>query len=81
MTSKQNKSIKEKPEHDYFCYKKLFELFEKKGITTYTIRKENIISQAALTKLKNGGDIDTRTLRRLCKYLKCQVGDIMTYIP
>lgn len=65
-----------------FIYDKLFELFKQKGITTYTIRKENIVSQAALTKMKNGeGNIDTRTLERLCAFLDCQPGDIMEYVP
>ena len=63
-----------------FKYNKLFDLLKERGITTYKIRKENIISQAALTKMKNGeGNIDTRTLERLCSYLQCQPGDIMEY--
>lgn len=65
-----------------FKYDKLFDLFKEKKITTYKIRKENIISQAALTKMKNGnGNIDTRTLERLCAILHCQPGDIMEYVP
>ena len=65
-----------------FKYDKLFELLKQKGITTYRIRKENIISQAALTKMKNGeGNIDTRTLERLCKVLDCQPGDMLEYVP
>ena len=64
-----------------FKYDKLFQLLKDRGITTYKIRKENIISQAALTKMKNGkGNIDTRTLERLCSYLNCQPGDIMEYV-
>ena len=64
-----------------FKYDKLFDLLKQKGITSYRIRKENIISQAALTKMKNGeGNIDTRTLERLCAVLHCQPGDIMEYI-
>ncbi len=64
-----------------FKYDKLFKLLEEKGISTYKIRKENIISQGALTKMKNGeGNIDTRTLERLCKVLKCQPNDIMEYV-
>ena len=32
-------------------------------------------------KMKNGdGNIDTRTLERLCSYLHCQPGDIMEYV-
>lgn len=64
-----------------FKYDKLFELLKKKGITTYRIRQDNLISQAALTKMKNGdGNIDTRTLERLCAVLNCQPGDIMEYV-
>lgn len=64
-----------------FKYDKLFELLKEKGISTYKIRKENLISQAALTKMKNGdGNIDTRTLERLCAVLHCQPSDIMEYV-
>lgn len=64
-----------------FKYDKLFELLKQKGINTYKIRQENLISQAALTKMKNGeGNIDTRTLERLCSLLQCQPGDLMEYI-
>lgn len=64
-----------------FKYDKLFELLKERGITTYKIRQENLVSQAALTKMKNGnGNIDTRTLERLCAVLHCQPGDIMEYV-
>ena len=64
-----------------FKYDKLFELLKEHGITTYKIRKDNLISQAALTKMKSGeGNIDTRTLERLCSFLKCQPGDIMEFV-
>ncbi len=63
-------------------YDKLFKIFEERGITTYTIRKDNIMSQSALTKMKNGtGSIDTRTIEKLCMILECQPGDIMEYVP
>ena len=64
-----------------FSYNKLFNLLKERGITTYKIRKDNLISQAALTKMKNGGgNIDTRTLERICSVLHCQPGDIMEYV-
>lgn len=63
-----------------FKYDKLFKLLKEKGISFYKIRQENLISQAALTKMKNGtGNVDTRTLERICKLLNCQPGDIMEY--
>ena len=62
-------------------YDKLFEMLKSKGITTYKIRQEKLIGQGTLTALKNGtGDIDTRTLSKLCKALNCQPGDIMEYV-
>lgn len=65
-----------------FKYDKAFALLKERGITTYSIRKDNLISQAALTKMKNGkGSIDTRTLERICALLNCQPGDIMEYVP
>ena len=61
-------------------YNKLLRLMEEKGITSYTIKKDNIIGQATLKKIKDGGDIDTRTIAKLCRLLECQPGDIMEYV-
>lgn len=62
-----------------FKYDKLFKLLKKKGISSYKIRQENIISQSALTALKNDKSVTTDTLGKLCKALNCQPGDIMEY--
>ena len=62
-------------------YGKLLNMMKEKGITSYTIRQNNIIGQATLKKIKNGGDIDTRTISKLCKLLDCQPGDILEYVP
>ena len=61
-------------------YDKLLKLMEEKGVTSYTIKKDNIIGQATFKKIKEGGDIDTRTIDKLCKLLNCQPGDIMEYV-
>ena len=62
-------------------YDKLLKILNEKGINSYTIKKERIIGQASYKKIKEGGDIDTRTISKLCKYLNCQPGDILEYIP
>jgi len=63
-------------------YDKLIALLKEKGYTTYKIRKDNIMSQSAWQKIRTGtGDIDTRTISKLCAILNCQPGDIMEYIP
>lgn len=61
-------------------YEKLFALMKEKGLTTYRIRKESIISQSALQNLRNGKNVSTDTLASLCKVLSCQPGDIMEYV-
>lgn len=61
-------------------YGKLLKLLEEKGITSYTVKKTNLIGQATLKKIKEGGDIDTRTIAKLCAALGCQPGDIMEYV-
>ena len=64
-----------------FKYDKLMNMLKEKGYTTYRIRKEKLIGQATLQKLQNNtGDIDTRTLERLCRVLECDIGDIMEYV-
>ncbi len=61
-------------------YDKLFQMMQKRGLTTYKIRKENIISQSALTAIKNGKSVTTDTIAKLCKVLDCQPGDLMEYV-
>lgn len=63
-------------------YDKLLSLFEEKGVTSYTItKKDKVIGQATWKNIHEGKHIDTRTIETLCKYLDCQPGDIMEYIP
>ena len=60
-------------------YDKLINLMREKGITSYTIKRDKIIGQATYKKIIEGGDIDTRTIAKLCKLLNCQPGDILEY--
>ncbi len=63
-------------------YGKLFALLAEKGLTKYSLRRDNVVGVATLEKMrKNEGYIDTRTIEHLCEYLDCQPGDIMEYIP
>nr|DAO20888.1 MAG TPA: Cro/C1-type HTH DNA-binding domain protein [Caudoviricetes sp.] len=62
-------------------YDKLLKMMANQGITSYTLKRDNIIGQATFKKIKEGGDIDTRTIAKLCKLLNCQPGDILEYTP
>ncbi len=61
-------------------YAKLFALMKEKGLSTYRIRKEKIVSENALTSMRAGKSVTTDTIAALCKALQCQPGDIMEYI-
>ena len=62
-------------------YDKLFALMKEKGYSSYRLRKDKLVGQSLLQKLRNGGDIDTRTISKFCDLLDCQPGDIMEYVP
>lgn len=62
-------------------YDKLIKLMKDNKITSYTLKKDKIIGQATYKKIMEGGDIDTRTISKMCELLNCQPGDILQYIP
>lgn len=66
-------------------YERLWMLLKQEGLSTYEIRKRNIISEVTLSKLRKndyiGGNITTDAIASLCAALNCQPGDIMEYIP
>lgn len=62
-------------------YNKLLKLMEEKGLSTYKIRKEKIISESTLQNIRNNGRITTDAIANLCSALDCQPGDILEYVP
>ena len=52
-------------------YEKLFALMKEKGLTTYRIRKEKIVSENALTSMRAGKSVTTDTIAALCRSLAC----------
>jgi putative transcriptional regulator len=63
------------------CYDKLFALMKRKRLSSYKIRKEGIISESTLTRIRKGDGVSTSAISALCKALECQPGDIMEYVP
>lgn len=53
---------------------------KEKGYTSYKIRKEKLIGEAQLTKIRKGEIASKETLNTICKLLNCQPGDILEYI-
>ncbi len=50
------------------------------GYNTTKIRKEKIMGEAMLQKLREGQMVSWATLETICDILKCQPGDILEYI-
>ena len=59
----------------------VLEALKEKGYTTYTLRKENILSQSTIQKLREGKGLAWDNIERLCTLLCCQPGDILEYEP
>lgn len=58
----------------------ILEALKKKGYSSYKIRKDRLIGEAQLTKIRNGEIASKETLNTICKLLNCQPGDILEYI-
>lgn len=61
-------------------YEPLWTTLERKGLTTYTLRKGGV-SSSTIRRMKAGSSISTNTLDLLCKILSCTIEEIIVYIP
>ena len=39
------------------------------------------INQLSITKMSKGGDVSMEVLKKVCKALECDIGDIIEMIP
>ena len=59
----------------------VLEALKAKGYTTYTLRKENLLSQSTIQKLREKKGLAWENIENLCKLLECQPGDLFEYVP
>ena len=50
------------------------------GYNTNRIRKEKIMGEAMLQKLRQEELVSWATIEKLCELLNCQVGDLIEYV-
>lgn len=62
-------------------YRKAFALMAEKGLTTYQIRKQKVIAERVLQKMREDQSVGIKNIDALCRVLDCQPGDLMEYIP
>ena len=53
---------------------------KEKGYTTYTLRKEQLLSESTIQKLRNGQGVSWDNIETLCRLLDCQPADLMEYV-
>lgn len=54
---------------------------KEKGYTTNRIRKEKLIGEATMQRLRHKQSVSYDVLCKLCDLLGCQPGDILEYVP
>ena len=62
-------------------YKKLWKVLIDKDMKKKDLQTAAGISWASVTKLTKGETVSMEVLMKVCKALKCNVGDIMDFIP
>lgn len=62
------------------CYKvDLLAVLKEAGYNTNRIRKEKIMGEAMLQKIRNGQMVSWAVLETICDLLNCQPGDLIEY--
>ena len=64
-----------------YSYKKLWKLLIDKNMNKVALRDAIAITPATLSKLSKNQPVNMEVLARICKELKCNIGDIVDYIP
>lgn len=63
------------------CKVDLLSELKKVGFNTSVLRKNKIMGEATLQKLRKGGLPSWAELNKICTLLDCQPGDLMEYVP
>lgn len=51
------------------------------GYNTSILRKEKLMGEATIQKLRKGELVSWANINTICRLLNCQPGDIMEYVP
>lgn len=58
----------------------VYEELQKRGISSYAIKKNSLMSQSTLSKLKNNDtSITLSSLDKVCQLLQCDISDVVEF--
>lgn len=59
----------------------IMQMLTEHGYSSYRLRKERLLPEGTLSRIRNGEPINTTTLDTICRLCNCQPGDILSYVP
>ena len=59
----------------------VLEMLKEAGYSTYRIKKEKLLAESTVQKLRNNEMVSVENVSRLCQMLDCQPGDLLEYEP
>ncbi len=62
-------------------YDKFWATMKEKGITQYKLIKDYGFSAGQLSRMRANKPVSTHTIDVICSILKCNIEDVVTYIP
>lgn len=62
-------------------YKDILEQLRDAGYSAYRLRKEKLLSEATIQRLREGSPVSTATIDVVCDLLGCGVADILEHRP
>ena len=62
-------------------YKKLWHQLIDRDMSRAELREATGVSPATLAKMTKGEPVGTPTLEKICRVMKCNIGDIIDYVP
>ena len=57
----------------------ILDALKAKGYSTYRLRKEKLIGEATLTKIRADELVSWENIAKICELLECDIGDILTF--
>ena len=57
----------------------ILEALKEKGYSSYYLRKEKLLSESTIQKLREGEGVSWDNLNTFCKLLECDISDILEY--
>ena len=58
----------------------VLDALKEKGYSSYTLRKEKILGESTIQKLRLGEGVSWDNLETFCKLLECDISDIIEYV-